>query len=396
MGRILVTFVIFSSFLTSTVRGEESESTGDIAENYSLDWASLEAFSKSIAKAYKDLGPDQLAEIIRASGVKKDQLAAFRLEVQTKIPEKILQIRLPFTEAELTPANGRLARSGLDFIKLIPGLSPANLYTEIPREDVAKVQQLLNIRRLVAPAVALFTGLTVGLILVKSGQIVPVANTAMVSSPGFHTFMLPFYTAAVGGAIAQSLSNTFLYQGLYHFTETKSDYRPFSFFGKPIFRDFVLSSVLVSVLPYFVAKDCGAPLSYTTDGYGSALLRTAEAMGISFVTLGLAELALEQLKKRGVLSQLNSLRIEMLMSPVMVMGSMIFLTSSYLTLGAGLMSTVGLAVTIPLWYKLLMGDRVYDWYTRKIISGDENNMSFTSRVCGKILGALSRVHRLKK
>ncbi|MDB5037517.1 MAG: hypothetical protein JWQ35_1045 [Bacteriovoracaceae bacterium] len=369
----------------------------DLADELNLK--SLEDFKESVSAAYKKWGSDQLAGMIAASGIRAADLQKFRREVR-ELPNDVrknwanpnkLPVQVPFSDDELKSANLRLENSGLDFIQLVSD-GTSKSYIQIPAKDVPKLKRWLAIRRFLVPAVALATAVTVGIILVKSGVVVSSSNLMGGSSASFLKRMSPFIGAGTVAFLSQAGLSFKLYP--YKFGKTLGLYRPTNFFIKLGLRD-VLIPVLIAFSGAAIAQFPPGELSYphpTSEFFSTA----AMASGLSVFSLGLAERALERLKVMGVLSQLKSIQFETRSALLLNMGLMTFLTSSAWWKATGIFAAYIGGVTLPIWYKILIGDRMFDTYTKEKIEETFDKRSLPAKACIWSLSKLSRVYVFTK
>src|SRR5665213_2906463 len=106
----LLSFLIFFSFVSVYALPNAALSTG-VGDKINLE--SIEQLSNSIGEVYKKWGSDELAEIIRNSGITSEQIKNFRDEIHLAGIKKI-PIPVPFSQEELADANSKLWKSSLD------------------------------------------------------------------------------------------------------------------------------------------------------------------------------------------------------------------------------------------------------------------------------------------
>jgi hypothetical protein len=365
-----------------------------------LDWSSLEEFARSVGDSFKAFGSDELTRLLRLSGVRAEKFAEFRQKVRNENGGKPIPIASPFTRAELDFANKRLLRSGIDFLKLEPAESPVALYKEIPQRDWPGVIRWNGIRKILGPSVAFLSALSIGIYMIHTGGISVSGNPALGYDPGVFKLISPYLAGGLGGAGVQWVSTRFLYPyskstGLGGSDDSKKlTYLPFQTWGKFLIRDF-LYALTYAGLAGLVAHLQPA-LDFPTAKLAIFSVKAAEAAVLSFASLGMTEVAFEKLKERGLLSQMRALKAEVVSGPLILAATTLFMSTHSWRLGVSLVSAYLFSVTLPIWYKLLIGDRIYDWYTKRVLEGTERKMFFPLRVCARALSDLSRVHTFRR
>jgi hypothetical protein len=358
-----------------------------------INWADLEAFTKSIAEISLHYGSDELARALRDSGAQPDALQKFREQVFTQTNGRPLSIPLPFAAPELLETNRRLQRIGLDFIELVANEEPVVPYHQIPQKDWGQLQHWLRIRKILAPTAAFVTAVTVGIILIRTGNVSPAGFSALGTTPGFYQMLSPFVAGGIGGTLVKMIEIQNLYP--YSFRGDTLTYRPFTLWGRFVVRDFAFALV-VNALGYFVSAFPTVAVHWASSDKLALFTRAFEAAALSFGSLGLLELAFEKLKARGVLTHMNAIRYETWSMFAMIAGITAFVTSPNWQYGLMAVGGYMSVVSLPIWYKILFGDRIYDWFTKKVLNGTASKIPMVPKLCVRALGLISRVYAFRK
>lgn len=393
MGRIFKKFLRSASFLGLVFLFSfqiRSLIAGD--SNPSLDWTTLEGLGESVREIALNSGSDELAQAIRRSGAKPEALAQFREEAK-KLGGKKFQVPLPFSSDEMKGVNERLSRSGLDFIEVVAGSEPIVPPSHILPDDAAALRHWLRVRAIVAPAAALVTAVTVGLILIRTGTVQASGVSAIDSASGFSGLLAPFVGAGLGGVGLKLVEHQVLYP--YHSRAGVMTYRPFSLWGRFVVRDLAFAFI-VNSLGRFISTFPTVAIQWPSSDWSTLIATSFEAAALSFGSVGLLELAFERLRSRGLVDHIRSVKYETWSMVVSLAGVTAFLTSPSWQYGFGAVAGYILTVSAPLWYKLLAGDRIYDWYSKKTLSGESSAMSSVTRVCVRALGSLSAIYSFRK
>ncbi len=351
-----------------------------LSNPYEIAWQNLDEFVASTRRAYTDLGPDQVAALLRKSGITPQALESLRQYAKQSGPDGKIKISLPFTISELKESNLRLARSGFDFIELDAAVTPSPLPDDVPQAEVIRYQTYLKWRKYIAPLVAFSTAVMIGAWMVNSGQVGnTVSGVVTPETPSMIRKMLPFIGM---GGISAFLQHT-IYQPWF---KSHLFNRQFGVWAR-LGRDMIFP-ILAATMGYLLANLPPSPIGFTS--YGSLMTNACLSFFLSAISVQAAELAIEKLRKRGLISHSQSVFFEI--------GSDSFGNTSRLAtlnlssvLGPSIYATYAVLFTIPLWFKISIGDRVYDWYTKKLVTGEAEKLSAPVRACAYILGQVSRM-----